>query len=60
MRVVIYNAAGRLVRELHNEASPRLTWDGADATGRVVAAGVYTVVVDDGRDRTVRKIVRIH
>jgi hypothetical protein len=60
MRAVIYNAAGRLVRELHNDASPRLTWDGADATGRVVAAGVYTVVVDDGRDRTVRKIVRIH
>jgi hypothetical protein len=45
VNVSIYDMAGRLVRELVNEARPpgsyRTSWDGRDGQGREVGAGVY-------------------
>ncbi len=45
VNVSIYDVAGRLVRELVNEARPpgshRVIWDGRDRSGREVGAGVY-------------------
>ncbi len=47
MRIAAYNAAGRLVRVLHDgplpEGRSRIPWDGRDARGGPVAAGSYYV-----------------
>jgi hypothetical protein len=62
LRVRVYDAAGRLVRTLHDgpvEAGPRvLTWNGTDEAGRIAARGLYFVRAEqDGRAAT-RKLVR--
>ena len=45
VRLGVYNAAGRLVRELYDGAlttgRTEFTWDGRDAVGRQAASGVY-------------------
>jgi hypothetical protein len=63
--VYIYDASGRLVRELHKNAllgkDGRLLWDGADGQGRRVPIGVYIVVFQahsqSGKTQTWRKTV---
>ena len=49
-RVNLYDPTGRLVRTLargwHPAAQHRLSWDGRDETGQVVAAGVYFLRLD--------------
>ena len=65
--VVIYDAAGRLVRTLHSGAVGTsriaLQWDGLDARGRRTGAGVYFVrAVARGRaaaGSSVQRLVRI-
>jgi hypothetical protein len=58
VRIVIYDVAGRLVRELADGAYPpgfhRATWDGADASGRPVSSGVYYSSLTAG-ERTLRR-----
>jgi flagellar basal-body rod modification protein FlgD len=61
VRVVarLYDARGRIVRTLQDATMPagryRLSWDGRDASGRSVAAGVYFLDVQaGGYTRTVR------
>jgi glucose/arabinose dehydrogenase len=54
----IYSPAGTLVRALPGGAAAR-AWDGRDALGRPVAAGVYWVVAEGGGDRPLTKLVRL-
>jgi len=59
----IYDASGRLVRELRGAAPgqgvARTTWDGRDASGRAVAAGVYLCEAVAGGRRETTKVVRV-
>jgi hypothetical protein len=59
----IYDASGRLVRELENDQLPaglhELVWDGRDANGSSVATGVYFVRLLAGSREFTRKIVML-
>jgi len=58
----VYDAAGRLVRELHASAAPgelRIDWDGRDATGRTAPAGVYLVRGRSGAWESSARVVRV-
>jgi hypothetical protein len=63
LAIGIYDLAGRLVRSLHDgPVGPGTTpfaWDGRDADGRRVAAGVYFVRVTGARAVETAKSVRI-
>jgi hypothetical protein len=54
-RVIIVDVAGRLVRTLSSEpllaGDHQVAWDGRDAAGSPVAAGVYHAVVTSGAQR---------
>jgi hypothetical protein len=50
--ITIRNARGRLVRRLPASAgAERIVWDGSDAQGRFLPAGVYVVSAGQGRAR---------
>ncbi len=57
----VYDLRGRLVRELvRGQAEPgrhSTVWDGTDATGRLVAAGVYFVRVVMGNEAVTAKVM---
>ncbi len=60
--VAVFDAAGRRVRELYRGVLPvgahATTWDGRDAAGRRVSAGVYFAKLSsDGRVDSVKMIV---
>ena len=65
IRIVIYDVAGRMVRQLANgRFDPGIynfTWDGTDMHGRKVASGVYFVRASLGGKRTlVQRIVKFN
>jgi hypothetical protein len=59
----IFDVRGRRVRRLMegqlSGGRYGLTWRGEDATGRVVAAGVYFVRLQAGTHAEVQKVVRL-
>lgn len=59
--IVVYDVAGRLVRELVNRTEPagarRATWEGVDAQGVPVASGVYFVKMSAGSFTRTMKMV---
>jgi hypothetical protein len=61
--VDVLDVAGRVVRRVPvgrlGEGRHTVTWDGRDATGSRVAAGVYFVRVRAGSESAVHKIVRL-
>jgi len=61
--VRLFDLAGREVRAWREAWSPagarELLWDGRDASGRTVPAGVYLARVEAGGQRAVRRIVRL-
>lgn len=61
VELTIYDAAGRLVKVLLDEASPpgryTIHWDGRDRHGRSVASGVYFLRMTSGHFDATRKIV---
>ncbi|MBE0565774.1 MAG: PQQ-dependent sugar dehydrogenase [Krumholzibacteria bacterium] len=61
VRLAVYDVAGRLVRVLADGADPEgtrtVTWDGTDAQGRTVAAGVYHYRLEQGGRIATRKMV---
>ncbi|MDP6668349.1 MAG: FlgD immunoglobulin-like domain containing protein [Candidatus Krumholzibacteria bacterium] len=61
MRVAIYDARGRRVRELTNRVysagEHRLDWTGRDDAGRRVPSGVYFLKMESGREVQKRKLV---
>ncbi len=61
--IKIYTVYGRLIREIRDTARAgfnKITWDGRDEDGDLVANGVYLykVVVDDG-EKTLEKIEKL-
>lgn len=58
--VSLFDTTGRLVRTLRAGAgAPSVAWDGRDASGRSVAAGVYWCRVDAPTGRVSGRIVRV-
>jgi len=63
VRLSVHDAGGRLVRELDSGARTagrhEVTWDGRDGSGNAVAAGVYFVRLDGGRQSRTSKLVLV-
>jgi flagellar hook assembly protein FlgD len=61
--IKLYDVRGRLVRSLVDESVPpgryQATWDGRDAAGVRVGAGVYFYELVAGADRLRRKALLI-
>jgi flagellar hook assembly protein FlgD len=61
VRISVYSAAGTWVRALQSGVQPTgrrcASWDGRDARGRAVRAGVYLVRMEAGRFSATRKLV---
>ena len=61
--LTIYNVLGQPVRHVWNgplaAGEHRLTWDGRDAQGQSVAAGVYLVRLHVGDHARIRKMVKL-
>jgi hypothetical protein len=56
----IFSIGGRAVREIGPlAASGEIRWDGRDAAGRALPAGVYRAVLDAGAERAERKVVLV-
>jgi len=59
----VYNISGQLVKTLANETKPAgnhsVRWDGRDASGQKVAAGVYLYRIDAGSYSAVKKLTVI-
>ncbi len=62
-RLSVFDASGRLVRELDpavpGAGTHRVVWDGRDRAGHVAPPGVYFLRLEAGRERIVRKAIRI-
>jgi hypothetical protein len=64
MRLAVYSASGRLARVVHDGPLPagaaRFLWDGRDAHGKALAAGVYylTATLPQGSVRTRAVLLR--
>jgi hypothetical protein len=62
-RVAIYDAAGRLVRRLHDGVLPagerRMLWDGRSDAGRPVASALYFVKVETAAETRTAKVFRL-
>jgi hypothetical protein len=63
LRVAIYDLSGRRVRTLFDGAAPvstlRLDWDGRDASGTAVPAGVYLARAESPTGAWTKRIVRL-
>ncbi|MFC1476497.1 FlgD immunoglobulin-like domain containing protein, partial [Fibrobacterota bacterium] len=63
VKMVIYDARGRVVRELVNRKQKpghyRVVWRGKSDTGRRVASGFYFCRLEAGKYSSVRKIIAI-
>ena len=63
MSLTIYNVLGQPVRQVWNgplaAGDHRLAWDGRDAQGQSVAAGVYLVRLHQGEQTRLRKMVKL-
>jgi len=61
VQVAVHDLAGRHVRTLHQGTLPageqRLTWEGTDATGRAMSAGIYLVRVTGVSWERARKVL---
>ena len=61
--LTIYNVLGQPVRQVWNgplaAGEHRLAWDGRDAQGQAVAAGVYVVRLHQGDQTRIRKMVKL-
>lgn len=61
VRVDIYDAAGRIVKEIWNDTLPRggniLEWDGTNAHGRYVTTGVYFLKASTGESEQSTKLI---
>ena len=61
--LTIYNVLGQPVRQVWNgplaAGEHRLAWDGRDAEGQAVAAGVYLVRLHQGDQTRIRKMVKL-
>jgi glucose/arabinose dehydrogenase len=58
MQARIYSPSGQLVRTLHG-SGPEIVWDGLDAAGQPLAAGVYLLQLETGALSLQSKIIRV-
>jgi hypothetical protein len=63
-KVSIYDASGRLVKSFYKESSienlvSEVIWDGRNAAGQSVSAGVYIVRLEVGDEVRTQKILRV-
>jgi hypothetical protein len=56
LAVEIYDIAGRLVKSIATGGEQRIVWDGTDAGGNNVAAGIYFARISSG-EANVRKMI---
>ncbi len=63
VRVVLYDVAGHLLRQLHNDSLAagrhHIVWDGADAAGRGVASGIYYLRIETPDATLTRNLVLV-
>ncbi len=63
VRLAIYNVMGQRVCELLNEPKApgyyTIKWDGRDARGRLLPAGIYFYRIEAGKFTSTKKLVRI-
>jgi hypothetical protein len=59
VRLLIFDAAGRLVRSLDAPAARGIVWDGCDARGAAVGAGAYVWRAGPGTGGARGRLVRI-
>jgi hypothetical protein len=63
VRLVVYDPAGRLVRQLAGGVRPAgsyaVVWDGRDATGRGVGSGVYVARLEAGAASGITKMILV-
>ncbi len=63
LKVVIYNRWGEKIAELYNQeagsGTTRLTWDGKNSAGEIVASGVYLLFIDNADQQVKRRIAVI-
>jgi len=61
IRLAIFDLRGRQVAVLLDErlepGTHRTHWDGRGSDGRAVASGIYLAIIDNGQERSSRKIV---
>ena len=61
VKVSIFDLSGQLVKKIFdgktNTAPFRLTWDGRNDLGNQVVSGVYLVRIENGNNRTFKKVV---
>lgn len=60
--LLIYNAGGHLVQSFQGNAllGGRCEWNGKDASGRLVAPGVYHYLIKKGKKKEMGKLLIIH
>lgn len=54
----IYNLKGQCVRKLHPQKDIPLIWDGKDADGKSMAAGLYLLRVTNQKDSLTKRILK--
>jgi glucose/arabinose dehydrogenase len=62
VRLTLHDLSGRLVRVLHDgdaAGEVRIAWDGADASGRAVAPGVYLATLERGGSGESVRVLRL-
>ncbi|HEX5131926.1 MAG TPA: FG-GAP-like repeat-containing protein [Candidatus Krumholzibacteria bacterium] len=59
LTAVVYDVAGRRVRNLAGSGSGVVYWDGRDGRGTSAPAGVYWIRVSDGATSAVRSVVLV-
>ncbi|MBN1482471.1 T9SS C-terminal target domain-containing protein [candidate division KSB1 bacterium] len=60
MRLAIYNVLGQHIKNLTVPSNPQLgvTWDGTDKNGLTVPIGLYFVISDDEKSRSITKMIK--
>lgn len=63
LQLNVYNNNGQLVKQLvhshMNTGQYQIIWDGTDAGGKMVEAGIYYLQLTDGRQRIGRRVVKL-
>jgi hypothetical protein len=58
-RIEIFDLTGRRVRRFEGPFHDALWWDGSDANGRSLPAGVFLVRAESANGFAVRRVIRL-
>ena len=59
LKVTVHNLRGQLLQSYQSTSGTGLVWDGRDASGRAVPAGIYFIRVSQDGSSAVSKVLRI-